>query len=148
LAYFKHELDTLKFFFFFPLSVRKRIMVWPFRTENKVRSESSGQLLDSQGNKNNPRLQQEAEEEESDEFVGKYKYAPQRRDEEQPMDLGDLQDIFSFSFMRGRPIWNFILAILWSIGLPILLYNILKPYTGQVLAMIIASAPPLIIVGM
>lgn len=121
-------------------------MVWHFRSENKVKSESSGQLLDIQGNRKNSRLQDE--EEESEDFVGKYKYAPQRRDEEQPMDLGDLQDIFSFSFMKGRPIWNFILAILWSVGLPILLYNILKPYTGQVLAMIIASAPPLAIVAM
>jgi hypothetical protein len=122
-------------------------MVWPFRSENKVRSESSGQLLGNQHNKSSPQKEEE-EEEESEEFIGKYKYAPQRRDEEQPMDLGDLQDIFSFSFMKGRPIWNFILAILWSIGLPILIYNVVKPYTGQVLAMIIASAPPLAIVGM
>ena len=74
------------------------------------------------------------------------KYAPQEQNEDQPMDLGDLTDIFSFEFMRGRPIWNFILAILWCIGLPILLYHILKPYLGQVVAMVVASAPPLLIV--
>ncbi|GAN06500.1 hypothetical protein MAM1_0125c05984 [Mucor ambiguus] len=137
-------------------------MVWPFNSSNQVRSESLGKLLDSRQNSsvidetmmpphpsNNsykPQAQQQPEEEESDEFVGKYKYAPQRRDEDIPMDLGDLQDIFSFSFMKGRPILNFFLAILWSVGLPILIYNILKPHIGQVLAMIVASAPPLAIV--
>ncbi|KAI7848360.1 hypothetical protein BDC45DRAFT_471345 [Circinella umbellata] len=74
------------------------------------------------------------------------KYAPQEQDEDLPMDIGDLTDIFSFEFMRGRPIWNFILAILWCIGLPILIYHILKPYLGQVIAMVVASAPPLLIV--
>ncbi|CAO3589019.1 unnamed protein product [Absidia cylindrospora] len=73
-------------------------------------------------------------------------YAPKEQDEELAMDLGTLQDIFSFSFIRGRPITNFLLAILWSIGLPILLYHILLPHLGQVLAMIIASSPPLAIV--
>lgn len=136
-------------------------MVWPFnRNNNQIRSESSGKLLDSRQNSsvidetvmpphssNKPQAQQqEQEEEESDEFVGQYKYAPQRRDEEAPMDLGDLQDVFSFSFMKGRPVLNFLLAILWSVGLPILIYNILKPHIGQVLAMIVASAPPLAIV--
>ncbi|EPB87727.1 hypothetical protein HMPREF1544_05508 [Mucor circinelloides 1006PhL] len=138
-------------------------MVWPFSSkDNQIRSESSGKLLDSRQNSsvidetvtpttthpsNKPQAQQQQEEEDdSDEFVGKYKYAPQRRDEEIPMDLGDLQDIFSFSFMKGRPILNFFLAILWSVGLPILIYNILKPHIGQVLAMIVASAPPLAIV--
>ncbi|KAI8882048.1 hypothetical protein K501DRAFT_295502 [Backusella circina FSU 941] len=61
--------------------------------------------------------------------------APKEQDEDIPMDLGDLQDIFSFNFMKGRPI-----------GLPILLYEILKPHVGQVVAMIIASSPPLAIV--
>ena len=74
------------------------------------------------------------------------KYTPQEQDEDLPMDIGDLTDIFSFEFMRGRPIWNFFLAILWCIGLPILLYHILKPYLGQVVAMVVASAPPLLIV--
>lgn len=73
-------------------------------------------------------------------------YAPHEQDEDLPTDLGDLQDIFSFEFMRGRPIWNFILAVLWCIGLPILLYHILRPHLGQVLAMVVASAPPLLIV--
>ncbi|KAI7899374.1 uncharacterized protein BX663DRAFT_521533 [Cokeromyces recurvatus] len=126
-------------------------MVWPFRNEVKRSQQESSSIVGGKkateeelaltGNSMNKQ-----EEEESDEFVGKYKHAPQRRDEEQPMDLGDLQDIFSFSFMKGRTIWNFFLAILWSIGLPILLYHILKPYIGQVLAMITASAPPLAIV--
>ncbi|KAI8880700.1 hypothetical protein K501DRAFT_254502 [Backusella circina FSU 941] len=74
------------------------------------------------------------------------KYAPTEQNEELPMDIGSLQDIFSFTFMKGRPILNFILAILWSIGLPILLYELLKPRIGQIAAMIIASAPPLLIV--
>jgi hypothetical protein len=74
------------------------------------------------------------------------RYRLKAQDEEQPMDLGTLQDIFSFRFIEGRPITNIILAILWSIGLPILLYQLLKPHLGQVLAMIVASAPPLIIV--
>jgi hypothetical protein len=76
----------------------------------------------------------------------KNKYAPTEQNEEIPMDIGSLQDIFSFTFMKGRPILNFILAILWSIGLPVLLYELLKPRIGQIAAMIIASAPPLIIV--
>ncbi|KAI8646457.1 hypothetical protein BD408DRAFT_410250 [Parasitella parasitica] len=130
-------------------------MVWPFNrnTDSKNRFESSSELLASRQNSSvndetineKPQAQQQ-EEEESDEFIGKYKHAPQRRDEEVPMDLGDLQDIFSFSFIKGRPILNFILAVIWSIGLPILLYNILKGYIGQVLAMVVASAPPLAIV--
>ncbi|KAI7900046.1 uncharacterized protein BX663DRAFT_440083 [Cokeromyces recurvatus] len=70
----------------------------------------------------------------------------QQQNEDLPMDLGSLQDIFTFQFIEGRPITNFILAILWSIGLPILLYHLLKHHLGQVLAMIIASCPPLIIV--
>lgn len=73
-------------------------------------------------------------------------YALKEQNEDLPMDLGTVQDIFSFSFIRGRPILNFFLAILWSIGLPILLYHILRPHIGQVLAMIIASSPPLVIV--
>ncbi|KAG0166977.1 hypothetical protein DFQ28_004331 [Apophysomyces sp. BC1034] len=68
------------------------------------------------------------------------------QDEELPMDLGDLQDIFSFSFVRGRTILNFILAFLWSIGLPILLFHLMRPLIGQVLAMIVAACPPLLIV--
>lgn len=74
------------------------------------------------------------------------KYRIHEQDEEKPMDLGELQDIFTFEFMRGRPVWNFILAILWSIGLPILLYHLLKPHLGQILAMIVAACPPLLIV--
>lgn len=73
-------------------------------------------------------------------------YAPKEQDEDLPMDIGTLQDIFSFSFIRGRPIMNFFLAIVWSIGLPILLYHLLLPHIGQVLAMIAASSPPLVIV--
>jgi hypothetical protein len=73
-------------------------------------------------------------------------YRLQKQREDQPMDLGTLQDIFSFKFYEGRPITNIIIAILWSIGLPILLYQLLRPHLGQVLAMIVASAPPLIIV--
>ncbi|CEG74116.1 hypothetical protein RMATCC62417_09379 [Rhizopus microsporus] len=61
-------------------------------------------------------------------------------------DLSSLQDIFTFQFVQGRPITNIIIAILWSIGLPILLYELLKPRLGQVVAMIIASCPPLVIV--
>ncbi|KAI8968916.1 hypothetical protein BDF20DRAFT_826697 [Mycotypha africana] len=75
-----------------------------------------------------------------------YEYAPKAQNEDLPMDLGELQDIFSFEFMGGRPILNFILAVLWSIGLPVLIYNILKPHLGQVVSMVIASAPPLAIV--
>ncbi|KAI9483582.1 MAG: hypothetical protein EXX96DRAFT_632164 [Benjaminiella poitrasii] len=70
----------------------------------------------------------------------------QKQNEDLPMDLGSLQDIFTFRFIEGRPITNFILAVLWSIGLPILLYHLLKPRLGQVVAMIIASCPPLVIV--
>lgn len=62
------------------------------------------------------------------------------------MDLGSLQDIFTFKFFEGRPIANFIMAILWSIGLPILLYQLLKPRIGQVFAMLAASCPPLVLV--
>lgn len=69
-----------------------------------------------------------------------------KQDEDLPMDLGSLQDIFTFKFYEGRPVTNIIMAILWSIGLPILLYQLLKPRLGQVLAMIVASAPPLVIV--
>lgn len=83
--------------------------------------------------------QQEEEREER-------QYRLDKQNEDQPMDLCTLQDIFSFKFYEGRPITNIILAILWSIGLPILLYQLLKPRLGQVLAMIVASAPPLIIV--
>ncbi|KAI8081749.1 uncharacterized protein BX664DRAFT_268419 [Halteromyces radiatus] len=73
-------------------------------------------------------------------------FVPKEQDENLPMDLGTIQDIFSFSFIRGRPILNFFLAILWSIGLPILLYHLLLPHIHQVLAMIVASSPPLVIV--
>lgn len=118
-------------------------MVWPFNKENKVNQESEGgsssELLQKRQNI-------EKDEEEEDEYQNKFKYAPKRQDEEVAMDLGTLLDIFSFGFLRGRPILNFFIAILWSIGLPILLYNILKPIIGQVLAMIVASAPPLGIV--
>ncbi|KAI8061765.1 hypothetical protein BC940DRAFT_309693 [Gongronella butleri] len=75
-----------------------------------------------------------------------YKHAPPQQNEDLPMDLGTVQDIFSFSFLRGRPIVNFILAVLWSIGLPVLLYELLRPHIGQVLAMIAASCPPIAIV--
>ncbi|CAO0801661.1 unnamed protein product [Mucor circinelloides] len=74
------------------------------------------------------------------------RYRLQKQDEDLPMDLGSLQDIFTFKFFQGRPIANIIMAILWSIGLPILLYQLLKPRLGQVVAMIIASCPPLVIV--
>ncbi|KAI8985429.1 hypothetical protein BDB01DRAFT_850007 [Pilobolus umbonatus] len=74
-----------------------------------------------------------------------YQHAPKEQDEDQPMELGELMDIFSFEFIKGRPLFNFFLAILWCLGLPILLYELLKPFVGQVLAMIIASAPPLAI---
>ena len=73
-------------------------------------------------------------------------YRISKQDEDAPMDLGSLRDIFSFKFFEGRPITNIFLAILWSIGLPILLYQLLKPRLGQVLAMIVASCPPLLIV--
>ncbi|KAI8378339.1 hypothetical protein BD560DRAFT_325355 [Blakeslea trispora] len=73
-------------------------------------------------------------------------YRLSRQDEDAPMDIGSLQDIFSFRFFEGRPITNILLAILWSIGFPILLYQLLKPRLGQVLAMIVASCPPLMIV--
>ncbi|GAA5801989.1 hypothetical protein HPULCUR_007449 [Helicostylum pulchrum] len=121
-------------------------MVWPFNKENKVDQESQGgsssELLQNRQNTEN----KEEEEDDDDEYQNKFKYAPKRQDEEVAMDLGTLLDIFSFGFLRGRPILNFFIAILWSIGLPILLYNILKPLIGQVLAMIVASAPPLGIV--
>lgn len=74
------------------------------------------------------------------------RYRLNEQDEDLPMDLGSLQDIFTFRFFEGRPITNIIMAILWSIGLPILLYQLLKPRLGQVVAMIIASCPPLVIV--
>ncbi|KAK4512443.1 uncharacterized protein ATC70_003143 [Mucor velutinosus] len=74
------------------------------------------------------------------------RYRLNKQDEDLPMDLGSLQDIFTFKFFEGRPIANIIMAILWSIGLPILLYQLLKPHLGQVVAMIIASCPPLVIV--
>ncbi|OBZ89226.1 hypothetical protein A0J61_02713 [Choanephora cucurbitarum] len=73
-------------------------------------------------------------------------YRISKQDEDAPMDLGSLRDIFSFKFFEDRPITNIFLAILWSIGLPILLYQLLKPRLGQVLAMIVASCPPLLIV--
>ncbi|ORY93394.1 hypothetical protein BCR43DRAFT_444969 [Syncephalastrum racemosum] len=82
----------------------------------------------------------------SEENATQNKYALHEQNEDLPMDLGDLQDIFSFQFIRGRPIWSFILAILWSIGLPILLYHLLRPHIGQVLAMVVAACPPLAIV--
>lgn len=129
-------------------------MVWPFQSRKVSQDsngESSGKLLESRQNtestiKNEEEEKEEEEGEEEDGYKNKYKYAPKRQDEDTAMDLGTLQDIFSFGFMRGRPILNFCLAILWSIGLPILMYNILKPYIGQVLAMIVASVPPLGIV--
>ncbi|KAI8073519.1 uncharacterized protein B0P05DRAFT_548919 [Gilbertella persicaria] len=104
--------------------------MWPFQVSKQVESQADQQAL----------------VENNEEINTKYKYAPQPRDEEAPMDLGTLQDVFSFSFMKGRPILNFVLAVLWSIGLPILLYHLIKPYTGQVLGMIVASAPPLCMV--
>lgn len=124
-------------------------MRWPFGAKEKEQDTNHNTSRDSrtfliQKQTSTSAVQVREEEEE----IVEYKYAPKQQDEEQPMDLGTLQDIFSFSFMRGRPILNFILAILWSVGLPVLLYNILKPYTGQVLAMVIASAPPLAIVIM
>ncbi|KAI8391458.1 uncharacterized protein BYT42DRAFT_194941 [Radiomyces spectabilis] len=73
-------------------------------------------------------------------------YTLKPQDEDRPVDLGELQDIFSFKFFKGRPVTNFILAILWSIGLPILIYHLLKPRLGQVVAMIIAACPPLLAV--
>ncbi|CAO3616512.1 unnamed protein product [Cunninghamella echinulata] len=102
-------------------------MVWFF--DNKKDTEEQTKLnTEEEGNNNdNP-------------------YARKEQNENLPMDLGTLQDIFSFNFIRGRPIVNFFLAILWCIGLPILLYHILRPYIGQVFAMIVASSPPLIIV--
>jgi hypothetical protein len=69
-----------------------------------------------------------------------------KQNQDLPMDLGSLQDIFTFRFFEGRPIMNIIMAILWSIGLPILLYELLKPRIGQVIAMIVASCPPLVLV--
>lgn len=126
-------------------------MRWPFGAKEKEQDtnhntsrDSRAFLLQKQTSTSIAKVREEEEEEE----IVEYKHAPKQQDEEQPMDLGTLQDIFSFSFMRGRPILNFILAILWSVGLPVLLYNVLKPYTGQVLAMVIASAPPLAIVIM
>jgi hypothetical protein len=110
-------------------------MVW-FKS-NKIEDDAkieSGKLLDSSENMPQPTAIQDNH------------HAPKEQDEDIAMDLGDLQDIFSFSFMKGRPFLNFFLAILWSIGLPILLYEILKPHVGQVVAMIIASSPPLAIV--
>lgn len=124
-------------------------MRWPFGAKEKEQDTSHNTsrdsrtfLLQKQTSTSTAKVKEEEEE------IVEYKYAPKQQDEEQPMDLGTLQDIFSFSFMRGRPILNFIMAILWSVGLPVLLYNVLKPYTGQVLAMIIASAPPFAIVIM
>lgn len=121
-------------------------MKWSFgnKQDDKVTDKESGDLLLQKKDStvsNTTTLVSTPEE-------PKYKYSLQEQDEEQPMDLGTLQDIFSFSFMKGRPIFNFILAILWSIGLPLLLYNLLRPYIGQVLAMVTASAPPLAIVFM
>ncbi|KAI9257644.1 hypothetical protein BY458DRAFT_535238 [Sporodiniella umbellata] len=75
-----------------------------------------------------------------------HKYGLKKQNEDQPMDLETLQDIFSFNFMNGRPVLNFFLAVLWSIGLPILIYNVLQSHIGQVAAMITASAPPLVVV--
>lgn len=131
-------------------------MVWPFKNKTEANDEhnfeSNGKLLQKHNTKDSVEEafampgSSRQEEEEDEGYQSKYKYAPKRRDEEEAMDLGTLQDVFSFSFMRGRPIFNFFLAIIWSIGLPILLYNILKPHIGQVLAMIVASAPPLTIV--
>ncbi|KAG2192576.1 hypothetical protein INT47_006208 [Mucor saturninus] len=121
-------------------------MVWPFQNKKVAQDsngESSGKLLESRQTTEST-LQNEEEEE--DGYKNKFKYAPKRQNEDIAMDLGTLTDIFSFGFMKGRPILNFFLAILWSIGLPILIYNILKPYIGQVLAMIVASVPPLGIV--
>ncbi|KAL0085129.1 hypothetical protein J3Q64DRAFT_1745744 [Phycomyces blakesleeanus] len=66
------------------------------------------------------------------------------QDEDLPMDLGTVQDIFSFSFFSGRPCLNLFIALLWDIGLPILLYHLLRPIIGQVLAMVVASSPPLV----
>ncbi|ORX62907.1 hypothetical protein DM01DRAFT_1297793, partial [Hesseltinella vesiculosa] len=73
-------------------------------------------------------------------------YTLPEQNQDLPMDLGTVQDIFSFSFIRGRPLFNFLLAVLWSIGLPILLYQLLRPRLGQVVAMIVAACPPLAIV--
>ncbi|CAO3632245.1 unnamed protein product [Mucor hiemalis] len=125
-------------------------MVWPFRN-SKVNDQenlnSNKELLRQETNETGFETIIENKEEDEDEgYQNKYKYAPKKQDEEQPMDLGTLQDMFSFGFLKGRPIFNFFIAIIWSIGLPILLYNILKPHIGQVLAMIVASAPPLAIV--
>lgn len=130
-------------------------MVWPFRN-SKVNDNENPELdkeLLRQGTSDTGLetligdAEEGAEEEDDDEgYQNKYKYAPKKQDEEQPMDLGTLQDIFSFGFLRGRPILNFFIAIIWSIGLPVLLYNVLKPHIGQVLAMVVASAPPLAIV--
>lgn len=132
-------------------------MVWPFNSSKfNDDGNDTGKLL---SNNNNNSLSKEEDpqvttaenveqdqQEEDEGFQSQYKYAPKKQDEEAPMDLWTLQDIFSFSFMRGRPILNFFLAIIWSIGLPVLLYNLLKSHIGQVLAMIVASAPPLAIV--
>ncbi|KAH8550383.1 hypothetical protein BGW37DRAFT_468520 [Umbelopsis sp. PMI_123] len=63
-----------------------------------------------------------------------------------PMSMDDMKDVMFFKFVMGRPILNFIIAVLWSIGLPILLYHLLRPSIGQIAGMIVASIPPLAIV--
>lgn len=68
------------------------------------------------------------------------------QDPDGPMSMGDMQDVMYFKFVMGRPILNFIIAVLWSIGLPILLYQLLRPRIGQIAGMIVASLPPLAIV--
>jgi len=68
------------------------------------------------------------------------------QNQDEPMSMDDMQNIMLFKFVTGRPILNFIIAVLWSIGLPILIFQLLRPRIGQVAAMIIASLPPLAIV--
>ncbi|KAG2183813.1 hypothetical protein INT44_008824 [Umbelopsis vinacea] len=109
---------------------------WPsiFGSKNTQPKEDSAELVNSD-QQHHPNAYQERDVNELGE-----------QNPDGPMSMGDMQDVMYFKFVMGRPILNFILAILWSIGLPILLYHLLRPRIGQIAGMIVASLPPLAIV--
>jgi hypothetical protein len=97
-----------------------------FDTKNSQQKDDSAELV---GNK------QSVEERNAGQTQNVNELGEQNQDE--PMSMDDMQNIMLFKFVAGRPIINFIIAVLWSIGLPILLFHLLRPRIGQVSGIII-----------
>jgi hypothetical protein len=117
-------------------SAKSMPAAWPsiFGSKNTQLKEDSAELVDS-----DPEQHPNATQERNVNELGE-------QNPDGPMSMGDMQDVMYFKFVMGKPMLNFILAVLWSIGLPILLYHLLRPKIGQIAGMIVASLPPLAIV--